>query len=113
MDGTLHGTLHGALVGEHRQIGHRENDGRNHEGDEDLAGTHGRRLLRIRLAIQCNPAAVEIQIVANATVPKLRLGALATPKLMAVTGVTPPITTKATATLLRPVARSFVCSLRI
>jgi len=63
------------------------------------------------LADQCRQPPAISQITAKALALKLSGGALETPKLKALIGVTTPITMQATATLLRPVASSFVCSL--
>lgn len=64
-----------------------------------------------RLPIACKPMPAESQIAAKNAVAGRKVGALAIPKLIAVIGVTNPITTKATAMLFSAVASSFVCSL--
>ncbi|WP_331299139.1 hypothetical protein [Methylobacterium oryzae] len=64
-----------------------------------------------RLPIQCKPIAAQSQIAAKKAVAGRRTGAFAIPKLMAVIGVTKPITANATAMLFSAVASSLVCSL--
>ncbi|MCJ2133918.1 hypothetical protein MKK69_07510 [Methylobacterium sp. J-026] len=64
-----------------------------------------------RRPIQCNPIAAQSQITTKKAVADCNAGALAIPKLIAVIGVTKPITANATATLFTAVASSFVCSL--
>ena len=63
-----------------------------------------------RRPTQCKPIAAQSQIATKKAVAGCNVGALAMPKLIAVIGVTKPITAKATATLFNAVASGFVCS---
>ncbi|MBE7196608.1 MAG: hypothetical protein INR70_02225 [Parafilimonas terrae] len=55
-------------------------------------------------------AAAQSQTAAKKTVVGRKTGAVAMPRLMAVIGVTTPMTTSATAMVFTAVASSFVCS---
>ncbi|MCJ2062585.1 hypothetical protein MKK63_07680 [Methylobacterium sp. J-088] len=64
-----------------------------------------------RLPTQCKLIAAQSQIATKKAVAQRNVDALAIPKLIAVIGMTKPITAKATATLFAAIASSFVCSL--
>jgi hypothetical protein len=85
--------LGGMLVRTYGPMGDHQSDRRNAECYEEPIVIHAFMLRGPRLAPGCSDQSVQSQATVKTVFPNRRAGALATPKLAAVMGVTKPMTT--------------------